>query len=132
MLSLYFVYLDLGLDTRVFVCICLLATRGDSSASLVYSSTHTLSHLLAATLATIGAAAGAPTCSNGSGTTSSLASPVETTLAPRRARSGLSLPLEAWRSELTSPGVYLLFPEGGNKHQREGVYSQLWALRKQR
>ena len=55
MLSLYFVYLDLGLDTRVFVCICLLATRGDSSASLVYSSTHTLSHLLAATLATIGA-----------------------------------------------------------------------------
>ena len=57
MLSLYFVYLDLGLDTRVFVCICLLATRGDSSASLVYSSTHTPSHLLAATLATIGAAA---------------------------------------------------------------------------
>ena len=26
MLSLYFVYLDMGLDTRVFVCICLLAT----------------------------------------------------------------------------------------------------------
>ena len=76
MLSLYFVYLDLGLDTRVFVCICLLATRGDSSASHVYSSTHTLSHLLAATLATIGAAAGAPTGSNGSGTISSLASPV--------------------------------------------------------
>ena len=35
MVSLYFVYLDLGLDTRVFLCICL------------HSSRNTLSHLLA-------------------------------------------------------------------------------------
>ena len=50
MLSLYFVYLDLGLDTRVFVCICFLE-REATLSSLVYThrlaptrSLHTPSH----------------------------------------------------------------------------------------
>ena len=82
MLSLYFVYLDMGLDTRVFVCICLLATLHTHSTR-GYSL---YSHLLYRACCN----ACNDRCGsrrNGSGTTSSLASPVET--APRRARSGL-------------------------------------------
>ena len=49
-------------------------------------------------------------------------------LHPAGRGRGWGLPLEAWRSELTSPGVYLLFPEGGNKHQREGVYLAVYLV----
>ena len=56
MLSLYFVYLDLGLDTRVFVCICLLATL-DTHSTRTYSllahtrhAYHAISRRMAASL----------------------------------------------------------------------------------
>ena len=86
MLSLYFVYLDMGLD-HVYLCVFVCLRRYIHTLLAATRSTRTYSIARAATLATIGAAAGAPSGSNGSGTTSSLASPVET--APRRARSGL-------------------------------------------
>ena len=136
MLSLYFVYLDMGLDTRVVVCICLLATLHTHSTR-GYSL---YSHLL------YRACCNACNDRCGSCICICIRQPAHQRAATARARPrpwprrwkrrlhpagrgrGWGLPLEAWRSELTSPGVYLLFPEGGNKHQREGVYLAVYLV----
>ena len=138
MLSLYFVYLDLGW-IHAYLCVYSFACdagRRFHTHSRVYrllSSLVCLSRLLVYTHTL------APTRCNACNDRCQRAAMARTRprpwprrwkrrLHPAGRGRGWGLPLEAWRSELTSPGVYLLFPEGGNKHQREGVYLAVYLV----